>query len=116
MNEPASFAELGTALRHLRERKNLTLNEVAHKARISPSTLSRIEYGSFQPRLGTLAQLLESLEADTLDLGWALREAQGKTCNLQLPEGLSEEERAALALTAFGFEFFVLSLARRAQN
>lgn len=115
MIESPSFLGLGPALRRLREGRNLTLEEVAGKAGINPSSLSRLEYGAFQPKLETLGRVLEALGADPMDLGFALRQEQGKTSRLDLPEGLTGEESAALTLTAYGFEAFVHCLARRAQ-
>lgn len=114
MKKIPSFVGLGPALRKLREERELTLDGVAGNAGIDPSSLSRLENGAFQPKLETLGRLLHALGADPLDLGLALRQAQGKTCSLELPEGLSGEERAALLMTAYGFEAFVLCLARRA--
>lgn len=111
-----SFTGLGPALRWMRERKNLTLEEVSRRSGIHTSSLSRLERGTIQPKLETLGRVLEGLEADTLDLGLALRLTQGQACQLDLPEDLPDDERAALALTAYGFEDFVRSLVRRAQG
>lgn len=115
MKDVPSFVGLGGALRRIREGKVLTLDEVGKRAGIHPSSLSRLERETLQPKLETLGRVLQALEADPLDFGLALRLERGETCGLDLPEDLSEEERAALTLAAFGFEAFVRSLVRRSR-
>ncbi len=115
MKNVSSFVGLGAALRRIRLGKELTLDEVGKRAGIHTSSLSRFERGTLHLKLETLDRILEGLGADALDLGLALRLESGRTCELQLPEGLPEAERAALTLAAFGFEDFVKSLVRRSK-
>jgi len=48
-------------IRQLRERKGVSLRELARRAGVGVATLSRIESGTANPRLSTLLQLAEVL-------------------------------------------------------
>jgi len=54
------FLQLGRRLRKLREEKGWTFDDVAARAGLSASYLSRIESGDRQPPLGTLSVLARS--------------------------------------------------------
>lgn len=102
------FAQLGEALRWLRTRSHLTLEDVAAAAEISPSALSRYETGQTLPQLDTLERVLEGLGSDVLQLALALRILQGtEDPQLALPQGLSSREKSALAVVSLGFRAFI---------
>ena len=53
--------ELGRALRHLREERGLSLNELADRAEVDPETLARVERGAVDPRWSTVQALARGL-------------------------------------------------------
>lgn len=53
---------LGSELRSLRLRRELSLRQVAHDAGISPSTLAQFETGQKYPTLATLEGIAGALE------------------------------------------------------
>jgi len=55
-------------VRQLRERKGVSLRELARRADLGVATLSRIESGEANPRLSTLLQLAEVLGVFVGDL------------------------------------------------
>jgi len=62
------FAEVGTTLRLLREAANLTQAELARRARVGKSQLSKYESGKELPKLESLAKLLAALGTEPLTL------------------------------------------------
>ncbi len=60
------FTEVGRALRLLREDAGLSQAELARRADIGKSQLSKYESGKELPKLATLARLLEGLETEPL--------------------------------------------------
>lgn len=62
------FAELGTALRALRESAGLTQAEAARKAKIGKSQLSKYERGKEWPQFVSLEKLLKALDAEPITL------------------------------------------------
>ena len=62
------FAEVARTLRLLREKAGLSQAELARRAGIGKSQLSKYESGKELPKLPTLARLLEALETDALTL------------------------------------------------
>lgn len=54
----------GEKLRLVRERRGLTLREVAEKAGVSESLISQIERNKVSPAIDTLLSLLEALDVD----------------------------------------------------
>jgi transcriptional regulator with XRE-family HTH domain len=54
----------GEKLRNIREKKGITLKEVAHKADVSESLVSQIERNKVSPAIDTLLRLAEILEVD----------------------------------------------------
>jgi transcriptional regulator with XRE-family HTH domain len=62
------FAEVGGALRLLRESSGLTQAELARRAKIGKSQLSKYESSKELPKLESLAKLLEVLETEPLIL------------------------------------------------
>lgn len=59
---------IGPKVRELREAAGLSQEDLAHQAKISTSTLSRIERGTYQPRLDTLNKLAQALGVPVADL------------------------------------------------
>ena len=114
MSEWKAFAKLGEALWWLRDRRALNQAEVAKRATLTASSLSRYESGQAMPSLKRLQRILEALDADVLQLGLALRVCQGMGGNLlDLPPGLSDRERSALTVSALAFRDFVETVAER---
>jgi len=108
------LAKLGPALRWLRERGGLSQAEVARRSGISVSVVSRIESDQHRPTLALLDRQLRALDADVLELGFALVVVNGRSGEtLTLPAGLSRSERGALAVSFFGFQEFVRAAAAR---
>lgn len=74
-------ADIGTQLTAWRKLQNLTAQQVAERANISPSTLRRVEQGDpgvtletllgVLRALGTLDRMVEALDPYTTDLGRA---------------------------------------------
>jgi len=62
------FAELGGTLRALRESKGLSQAELARKAGMGKSQVSKYERGKELPRLESLEKLLDVLGAEPLTL------------------------------------------------
>ncbi len=62
------FAELGTTLRTLRESAGLTQAELARRAGLGKSRLSKYESGKELPKLASLEKLLRVLGAEPLTL------------------------------------------------
>jgi transcriptional regulator with XRE-family HTH domain len=62
------FAELGTTLRSLRESAGLTQAELARRAGLGKSRLSKYESGKELPKLASLEKLLRVLGAEPLTL------------------------------------------------
>ena len=62
------FAELGRALRILRDRAKLSITVLAGQAEMGKSQLSKYETGVELPKLETLARLLDALEVEPLGL------------------------------------------------
>lgn len=56
--------KFGEKLRKVRERKGMTLKEVAGKARVSESLVSQIERNKVSPSVDTLLQLADILDID----------------------------------------------------
>jgi transcriptional regulator with XRE-family HTH domain len=54
---------LGSHLRQMRLSRGLSIRALAHRARVSPSTLSRWESGSTSPRVYELEAVLTALQA-----------------------------------------------------
>jgi transcriptional regulator with XRE-family HTH domain len=75
--------ELGQALRELRERRGLRLEDVAQALGVAPSTLSRIETGKAPTRTSYLSLLLAQYEVTDPDYRHQLadlaREGQGRS-------------------------------------
>ena len=61
-------AELGATLRALRETKGLSQGELARRAGMGKSQVSKYEGGRELPKLETLERLLRALDADFLTL------------------------------------------------
>ena len=62
------LAQVGPRLRRLRERRGVTLNELAAKTGISKSTLSRLETGQRRPTLELLLALSQAYRVPLDDL------------------------------------------------
>ena len=66
-------------LRHVRERKALTQEELAQRAGITRTALSRIEAGAVEPRPTTVRRLAEVLGVEPDALMAPEEEEEGKT-------------------------------------
>jgi transcriptional regulator with XRE-family HTH domain len=104
--------ELGQALRELRERRGLRLEDVAQALGVAPSTLSRIETGKAPTRTSYLSLLLAQYEVTDPDyrrqLADLAREGQGRSwwtdCKDLLPAGLGrylDLEDTAIAIDIY---------------
>lgn len=60
--------ELGRYLRALRRQKNLTQEQLAERARVHPTFISRIEGGRAMPSLDVLARLAGALGVSAADV------------------------------------------------
>lgn len=60
------FGQLGTALQVFRSRAGLSAAELARKARVGKSQMSKYENGKEQPKMETLARLLDALRVEPL--------------------------------------------------
>jgi transcriptional regulator with XRE-family HTH domain len=60
------FHQLGTALQVFRGRAGLSAAELARKARVGKSQLSKYENGKESPKMETLARLLDALHVEPL--------------------------------------------------
>jgi transcriptional regulator with XRE-family HTH domain len=63
---PTFFAELGPALRLLREKERVSAAAVATRAGVGKSQLSKYETGRELPKMDTLARILEVLDVEPL--------------------------------------------------
>lgn len=61
-------SSIGETLRQMRQARGLTLNELARRCDLAPSTLSKIENGQMSPTYDTILSLGEGLEVDVADL------------------------------------------------
>jgi transcriptional regulator with XRE-family HTH domain len=66
--QDGSFAQLGRSLKALRESAGLSQAELARKAGVGKSQLSKYENGKELPKLETLARLVEALGVEPLTL------------------------------------------------
>lgn len=73
------LAEVGAALRLLRERARMSQDQLAKAAGIGGAQVSRYERGFRAPQLGTLDALLTGLGASLHDLADALDQVNGRT-------------------------------------
>jgi transcriptional regulator with XRE-family HTH domain len=60
--------ELAAAIRQVRERRGLSQAEVARRADIEPSWLSRLESGSANPSWGTVRRICDALDIPLSEL------------------------------------------------
>lgn len=68
---PEAAASLGTALRHMRVSAGLTQEELAASSGASVQLVRRIEAGTSNPTLGTVAALAAAMNASIADLATA---------------------------------------------
>jgi len=59
---------LGRNLRRIRERRELTQEEVAHRSGVHSTEVSRIETGKRDPQISTLERLADALEVSPGEL------------------------------------------------
>jgi transcriptional regulator with XRE-family HTH domain len=60
---------LGEAIRQLRQKRNMTQEDLAHAADITTGTLSLIERGQANPTWGTTARVASALGASMGEIG-----------------------------------------------
>lgn len=60
---------LGEAIRHLRQKRGITQEDLAHEADITTGTLSLIERGHANPTWGTLKGIATGLDVSMGELG-----------------------------------------------
>jgi transcriptional regulator with XRE-family HTH domain len=100
---PAAEDTLGTRLRAERERRGLTLRELARRLEVSPSLVSQIETGKTQPSVRTLYAMVSELGVSLDELfaaadGHGTRSAappQPAVEQARSPEGYGHVQRAA---------------------
>jgi transcriptional regulator with XRE-family HTH domain len=102
--QPAAAGEdtLGSRLRSERERRGLTLRELARRLEVSPSLVSQIETGKTQPSVRTLYAIVSELGVSFDDLfapsGGVERRVRrplpAATDGIQPPEGYGRVQRA----------------------
>jgi transcriptional regulator with XRE-family HTH domain len=56
--------QFGEKIREIRERKQMTMREVAEKARVSESLISQIERNRISPAIDTLLKIIDILDID----------------------------------------------------
>lgn len=66
--EPGSSAEVGRELRRLRRSADLTIEQLAGKARVSAGLVSQLEKGRANPSLGNLQKLTRALGVPLVSL------------------------------------------------
>ena len=69
------FEHIGPAIRILRAKAGFTQLDLADRARLTKSQVSRYERGTQRPSLETVDRILVAVAADDLDLSAALAEA-----------------------------------------
>jgi transcriptional regulator with XRE-family HTH domain len=68
MSPSLSNADLGRAIRRQRRRARLTIDDLAHEARMHPTYLSGIERGIRNPTFEKLIGISEALQAPLLEI------------------------------------------------
>lgn len=68
MKDKAFIRALGLRVRTLRERQDLSQEELAHRAGLSALTVSKIELGAVDARIGTVHRLGRSLGLTTAEV------------------------------------------------
>lgn len=61
-------SSIAETLRLMRKARGFTLNELARRCQLAPSTLSKIENGQMSPTYDTILSLSEGLDVDVADL------------------------------------------------
>jgi transcriptional regulator with XRE-family HTH domain len=59
-----TYTSFSYMMRSLRLEKGLSILQLAHKAKVSPITIRRIERGGYLPSVGTVFKLAEALGQD----------------------------------------------------
>jgi transcriptional regulator with XRE-family HTH domain len=62
------MSPLGQKIKNLREQRGWDQEEMAHRARLAGSTVSKIECGRHKPRLDTLEAMAEALGVSVAEL------------------------------------------------
>jgi transcriptional regulator with XRE-family HTH domain len=63
-----TLAQLGTAIRSLREGRGLSIEALAHESSLHTTSLSRIERGKQNPSWMVLSRIADVLDVELLDL------------------------------------------------
>ena len=72
MPRGATDGVLGGTLRHLRESRGATQEDIAYKANITVGSLARIERGQADPSWSTVRAIVEALGVALVDLAQAV--------------------------------------------
>lgn len=91
---------IGRRLRHLRRAKNLTLDDVASLASLSPSALSLIENGRREPKLSVLTALAVALGTGLPDLLTGEPPSRRAALEIELEKAQRSESFSALGVPA----------------
>ncbi|KAA6332889.1 hypothetical protein EZS27_018645 [termite gut metagenome] len=68
MNKEEALKKIGLKITELRERKNITQQELAYRCDFEKSNMSRIEKGKTNLTIGTLLKICEALNVKLIDL------------------------------------------------
>ena len=68
MQYDEEIKKFGCRVKAMREKRNLTMSFANYKDGLNPSTISRIEKGEVEPKLGTLIKLAEAFDVKLKDL------------------------------------------------
>jgi transcriptional regulator with XRE-family HTH domain len=83
--------QFGEKIREVRERKQMTMREVAEKARVSESLISQIECNKVSPAIDTLLKIIDILE---IDLDFIFRDFK-RDCPVNLVKA-NQKKRAVI--------------------
>lgn len=98
----ADFENLGRALTLVRELRGLSQAEVARRARIGKSQMSKYESGKELPKLGTLAVVLRVLTIDTFQFFYVLHLVEIAATNLSVVDEMAAQGLPPLPMSGQG--------------
>lgn len=65
---PNQQVALGEAIRYIREREEMTQEELAFRAGVHPTWISRMESGRWDPRWSSVSQVVDGLGVTMVEL------------------------------------------------